>query len=394
MSFVSGDELRQLLIRLREALTRLILDTFAGQVDGDDQACGTALVELARLGKQARNLLFDNVNASDSLRAVGKYLRTLDLPAGSIIQVVLRDTINDFVFPWAILYDGEYPSTEHPAEWKRFWGARYQIEQYVGRSDKVRPLIPRDVDIAFLPWDSFTEAKRMREKLIELVVPPHVRSIGELKTADALISAIKDDCAKFYCFFCHGHTRAPLDSDFGELVRRQLEIITAKERALATAAPNGGAPDARQLAFRYFITSMRALMNSNLTAKDHAIELSDGTVTYQELVARVGEIRLKSQPVFLLDMCQSAQLFPGMTENFVGLFLKLRAATIIGTECEISPALGYAFADTFLESMFLKGRTTGEALLDAREALARRRNPLGLVFTLYGRATRALVPRM
>jgi hypothetical protein len=173
------------------------------------------------------------------------------------------------------------------------------------KADSARPLPPKDVDFAFLPWDSFAEAKRVRETLNRLASPPHIESIGEYKTADALIEAIKSDRVNFYCFFCHGHTRAPLDADFGELLKRQLEIIKAKEAALGTAA-GGGAPDARRIALLQFITSMKALMKSSLTAKDHAIELSDGTVNYQELAARVGMIRLQTQPVFFLDMCQSA----------------------------------------------------------------------------------------
>jgi hypothetical protein len=391
-SFVSREELSKLLIEVREALTRLIIDTFGGQVDGDDQVYGAALDKLARLGRRAWILLFNNVSASESLAVVSNYLKALNLPDGSIIQIVLRDTISDFVFPWSILYDGEDPNAEHPAEWRHFWGARYQIEQYVGRSDSARPLLPKDIDFAFLPWDSFAEAELVWKTLSKMVSPPHIESIGKYRTPIALVNAIKSDRVNFYCFFCHGHTRSSQDLGFANLIRRQLQIIKAKEEALAEAA-DGKPPDARRIALTQFVTSMKALMNSSLSANDDAIELSDGTVNYQELIASVGTTRMQTQPVFFLDMCQSAQLFPGMSESFVGLFLKLKAATVIGTECEISPALGHAFAEVFLDSMFLKGRTAGEALLDARGALARRRNPLGLVYTLYGRATRALVPK-
>jgi hypothetical protein len=159
------------------------------------------------------------------------------------------------------------------------------------------------------------------------------------------------------------------------------------------AAVSNGAPDPRRDALNQFIVSMKALKMSSLNARDHTIDLSDGTVAYVDLADRVSDCRFATQPVFLLDMCESAQLFPGHSENFVALFLKLKASAVVGTECEISPALGQAFADVFIDAMLLRGRSVGEALLDARQALAARRNPLGLVYTLYGQATRSLVPR-
>jgi hypothetical protein len=139
---------------------------------------------------------------------------------------------------------------------------------------------------------------------------------------------------------------------------------------------------------------MKALMTSSLAAKDHLISLSDEDVGYQNLAGAVGRLRFRTQPVLLLDMCQSAQLFPGVNESFVGLFLKLQAGTVIGTECEISPSLGRAFAELFMQAMFRNGRSAGEALLDAREELCRQGNPLGLVYTLYGRTTRTLARKL
>jgi hypothetical protein len=388
ISVIPPNDLLSLLLDVREAYSQLNLDIFGGET-GDKHLYETGIERLAKLGHRAWTLLFNNNDAKTSLLAIGDYLKSVGLAPDSIVQIVLKDSISDFIFPWSILYDGEYPNSKHPARWQSFWGARYQIEQFVGRSDSIRPLAPAYVDVAFLPWDSFPETNLVREALGLMASPPRIEVLGECTNRASLVEAIKSDRANFYCFFCHGHTRAPEDPAFGNLIRRQLQIIQDKEAGLAAA--NDGPPNERQTAMRQFIVSMKALLTSSLTAKDHLISLSDEDVGYQDLVGEVGRSRFETQPVLFLDMCQSAQLFPGVNESFVALFLKLQASTVIGTECEISPALGRAFAEKFMEAMFQNGRSAGEALLDAREALAGQGNPLGLVYTLYGRATRTLV---
>jgi hypothetical protein len=194
---------------------------------GDDETYKAAVNCLAELGRRAWRLLFHNTNSTESLNSIGAYLKELGLSVGSIVQVVLKESLAEFVFPWALLCDKDNQS--NIADWRHFWGARYQIEQYVGRSAAVRPLQAMDVDFAFLPWDSFKEAGKVRAKLTAIASPPRIESVGECTTDEALIDTIRNDRANFYCFFCHGHTRKPYDPAFGDLIQRQLAIIKAKK---------------------------------------------------------------------------------------------------------------------------------------------------------------------
>lgn len=391
VSFVPHAELAVLLIDFREVMTKLILDSFDGNAVGSESICNAALLELAKTGNRAWRLLFENNAASESLSAIGNYLKSLRLSDRSAIQIVLRDTIADFVFPWPILYDGEYPSAANPAEWRNFWGARYQIEQIVDFRRSVRSLAPESVSYAFLPWDAFPEAKLVRERLDGMKSLATVQSLGEVKTQAQLIAAIKDDLVNFYCFFCHGHTRAPTDPVFENFLKKQYKTLTDIEQILTLQTDPE--TQARCAALKQYVVAIRAMLRSNMNATDHTINLTDEIVKYQEFVGVLGSARFESQPIVFLDICQSAQFFPGMFENFVALFLKLRAATVIGTECEISPALGECFARSFVDQLVRNGSTAGEALLDARNSLFSQKNPLGLVFTLYGRGNRSLVPK-
>jgi hypothetical protein len=389
VSFISGEELADLLLDYRAMMTQQILNSFDGNAIGSEGICEAALLELAKTGNRAWRLLFDNNAASDSLVAVGNYLRSLRLPDRSAIQIVLRDTIADFVFPWSILYDRPYPDASHPPEWQGFWGARYQIEQIVDLRGSVKQLAPARMDYAFLPWDSFPQAQLIRDRFSKMKGMTSVRSMGEVRSQDALIEAINTDAVNFYCFFCHGHMKAPADPVFAGFLQKQFKIITDIADKLDKEDP---ATPPKSAALKQYVIALKEMLRSSLTASDHTINL-DEEIAYQTLAARLAGARFESQPIVFLNMCQSAQFFPGVQENFAALFLKLKAATVIGTECEISPALGEAFAGFFIDHMVETGSTAGEALLDARNKLFERKNPLGLVYTLYGHAGRSLVPK-
>ncbi|MCG6204044.1 hypothetical protein LPW26_05310 [Rhodopseudomonas sp. HC1] len=388
-SFVSHEDLNALLIDVRVAYTRLILKSFGGSATSDSSVCQSALDDLAKLGVRAWRLLFNNTAADDSLVAVGKYLKQLKLPNRSIIQIVASKTISDFVFPWALLYDDDLGAAR-PAQWAGFWGARYQIEQAVRRSNRERPQPSQALDYTYLSWKQFAESENLRTVLSRFIAKPRVDFLGDITSADQLIDAIQDDRINFYCFFCHGHTQAPGDPVFKGLLDRQMQIIKDVENSLALL---GDEQAPKRQVLKDYIVTLRELLRSNLAATDHEIKFADISIQYQPFAALVSNLKFHSQPVLLMNMCQSAQLFPGASECFVALFLKLKAAAVIGTECEISPALGEAFGRSFIAAMMHDGTTVGEALLDARNALIAQNNPLGLVYTLYGQATRSLIPK-
>ena len=97
------------------------------------------------------------------------------------------------------------------------------------------------------------------------------------------------------------------------------------------------------------------------------------------------------RPIIFLNMCHSAALVPSMTRGLLRLFLDCDAAVVIGTESAMTSVFAHAFALELFKHLF-GGSDVGTALWRARRHFLAEnlRNPLGLAYTLYGRATAKL----
>jgi CHAT domain len=96
--------------------------------------------------------------------------------------------------------------------------------------------------------------------------------------------------------------------------------------------------------------------------------------------------RWQRAPLVFLNGCSTVGFNPYAPSPFVVQFVKTRgAAAVIGTEVTVWEILAAEMAETFFR-LFLRGSSAGEALRTARRLLLRKNNPLGLVYTLYGRA--------
>jgi hypothetical protein len=94
-------------------------------------------------------------------------------------------------------------------------------------------------------------------------------------------------------------------------------------------------------------------------------------------------------PFVLLNGCETGTL--GLTrtnENFFpGIFLDAGAAAVIATEAPIWDPFGLGFA-TCLVNLLQSGTPVGEALLRSRlYYLETVKNPLGLIYSLYGNSS-------
>jgi hypothetical protein len=96
------------------------------------------------------------------------------------------------------------------------------------------------------------------------------------------------------------------------------------------------------------------------------------------------------RPVVFLNMCHSADLVPSMTSGLVNMFLERDASAVLGTECVMTSVFAHEFAQQIFNDLFAH-RDIGTALWKARRHFIDNRNPLGLAYTLYGRATVRLV---
>ena len=114
------------------------------------------------------------------------------------------------------------------------------------------------------------------------------------------------------------------------------------------------------------------------------IELTHGKLYLDELYGRIE--KLESSPFVILNMCESAQVTPSLSDSFIHFFIDRGARGVIGTECPMTLEFAHPFAEQFLGEM-IAGTNVGVALLNARRRFLEFKNPLGLAYTLFGSAT-------
>jgi len=95
------------------------------------------------------------------------------------------------------------------------------------------------------------------------------------------------------------------------------------------------------------------------------------------------EVIWEHHPLVFLNACGSLGYSPSALSPFISLLVSdNQAAGVIGTEIVVWEYLAKDMACLFLER-FLNGESAGQALLYARRALLAKKNPLGLIYTLY-----------
>jgi hypothetical protein len=123
-------------------------------------------------------------------------------------------------------------------------------------------------------------------------------------------------------------------------------------------------------------------------AKKPHLAFDDGDILPSDLDAAPWRHR----PLVFLNGCATAGFRPDALSPFITRFVEDRQASgLIGTEVVVFETFASKFALLFLER-FLQGSSAGDALLAVRRILLSRRNPLGLVYTLYAAAELSLAP--
>jgi hypothetical protein len=96
--------------------------------------------------------------------------------------------------------------------------------------------------------------------------------------------------------------------------------------------------------------------------------------------------RWTHHPLVFLNGCGTAGFSADALSPFITTLVRDRwASGVVGTEIAVREALAREFARLFL-SHFLAGKSAGEAMLGARLALLAKKNPLGLIYTLFAAA--------
>jgi hypothetical protein len=111
------------------------------------------------------------------------------------------------------------------------------------------------------------------------------------------------------------------------------------------------------------------------------LELSDGRI--DSIFLEASRLEWQHHPLVLLNGCATGDYGP---ESYVSLIEDFRAAGasgVIGTECPVPELFAEAYAAALLPRVFRRERL-GQAMLEVRlEFLRKKKNLLGLVYTLF-----------
>lgn len=375
---ISPTELASIQTSIRAVLYELVLQ--AGKaadpsapfaVDGYDEK--RALQKLARPGSE----LWAKLIGAQGLEGVERLLDEKRLGDGGAIQIIFDRQAGDLVLPLGFLYRGDIGDGVNPkALWKNFFGARYEIETLY---ESARPAAAAPVQssaraMACMLWRSFKEADSEVEALRTWAKAADVAfAPPNIEDADSFFDRLNDASIGLYYFFCHGQTR-PADANAGRLFADEIKVILSGYTQKPAWA--GTAED------------LARILSDSSRAQETSIQLTQSTILYSDLKNR--GVRDIHGAIMVLNMCQSAQNVFGVSPEFVSLFQRWRAQTVIGTECFISPALGQCFSDAFRTSLGA-GASCARALMAARQTMrAKGFGPLGLAYTLYGRGAACL----
>jgi hypothetical protein len=100
------------------------------------------------------------------------------------------------------------------------------------------------------------------------------------------------------------------------------------------------------------------------------------------------------RPLVFINGCHTTALEPEQALEFVTSFIRVaNAAGVIGTEITIFESLARSFAEDCLRRFIVGGKTIGEAVREARLALLKAGNPLGLVYIPFAITNLRMVGR-
>lgn len=372
---ISTNDLNNLLAKVRNFWTHLVVNTYSRKLTVSRTTYDSYLKDLRDLGMQAWSLLFDirTSNQEGASERVGQILAELTSLLQSnddqTIQITYADDNGDFIFPWSILHPPTAP--DEPVDPLRFWGARYRIEQVTNGPRKDR-IDERPVNILFALDPSFGDApsqKKMFEDYqsanqaeLKISAP-----ISDQKTLANYLT--QDPSVHLLYFYCHGYAAnrpGMIMADGVKALQGYIEEIRKQANDEATA---GALEKLLELTSKMAGESWIYLGNA---------EVKETDLTLLKFFA-------KRRPIVFLNMCQSADLAPSMSSGLVRLFLKRDASAVVGTESPMTGLFADAFSRRVLDAL-LGGDNIGTALWKARRHFLNERNPLGLAYTLYGRA--------
>jgi hypothetical protein len=371
-SSVSEGDAATLLVRVRDFWTDLSLTNYASDLTVTRTTFDIHLKRLRDLGMRAWTLLFGARHAGKegASERIGKLLSEMQLKEGTRIQIA-HSGAGDFVFPWSILYP---PTTdENQVDPFQFWGARYQIEQVI-EGPQCDVLTDEPINVVFALDPAFGNAAE-QVRLLEAyhaASPQRLLITKPIKDEKTLFQELgRKPSAHLIYFYCHGYAPDSQPKFRGEGVKLMRQRIDKLGQ---------GTPERQAL---------ETLLTLTTKMEDEPwVHIGDAYIRESRLVLQ--EFFETRRPIVFLNMCQSADLLPSMSSGLVRIFLDHNASAVVGTEGQMTSTFANPFAEAIFNALF-GGDDIGTSLWKARRHfLSRMHNPLGLAYTLYGRAVARL----
>jgi len=373
---ISMREVAGYLARTRSAL-RLLTDTYQHQ-ETDTYSAETFLDDMSLIGNEIWRRLF----GSEAGQRMAEILKRELTREGTIVQVWTEVAARDFMLPWAWIYPQRViPGRRQQTDARQFWGYQFVVEQLRQQLlNEKRPASVMKGEPLRLTGalHGFPAAPSERE-FFEQCSEKYAARLAwkELKPAEWRDFLPKCNAHLVY-LYCHGHTQQVLSPEEARTYRgllREMLNLTTEESARMESMTDG---------MRKLIRGQTAIMigNETLNLQDiNTFNVDDPTLA----------------PVIFLNMCESAEFYPGATDNLIDSLLTRGALGVIGTEVPVLAAFGDAFARGFFEAFFAagksgEGREIGAVIWQLRRIFLDQGNPLGFVYTYFGDVTTRLKP--
>src|ERR1043165_9307007 len=394
---ISTNDLSALLAKVRNFWTHLVVNTYSRKLTVSRTTYDSYLKELRGYGMEAWSLLFNirTSNQEGASERIGQIIASADEKLTEVtsllqsnddktIQISYADDTGDFIFPWSILHPPTAP--DEPVDPLRFWGARYRIEQVMNDGPKRDRIDERPINILFALDPTFGDAPSQKKMFADYQSANQSELQISAPISDQKMLAsylIRDPSVHLLYFYCHGYAATRpgmIMADGVQALQHYIEEIRkqANDDDSATADAQANDDDSATADALEKLLELTSKM-----AGESWIYLGDAEVKESDLTLL--KFFAKRRPIVFLNMCQSADLAPSLSSGLVRLFIKRDASAVVGTESPMTSLFADAFSRRVLDAL-LGGDNIGTALWKARRHFLIERNPLGLAYTLYGRA--------
>jgi hypothetical protein len=317
----------------------------------DEAIARRVTVALADAGKQVWNMIFNPPRAPDGLKRLGDDLRRM--PEGSTFRVILES--QDFIVPWALLYDKPGPVSAETLDWNGFWGYRYILDalppgRYPAPAIEDAPL---KLQLLFNDDERLKRFTDAQELLVREELAAAEASVARGNDAIRQALMAPSDAALIY-FYCHGDRKSG------------AETVERPYRDAARWARGDTQPSMIQL------------------ADESALYFSPKTLMRLADLRDLPVAALPHRPLVFLNACEGASQEAFYYDGFMPFFMEQQGARgFIGTEVKAPQLLGHDLALAFLRQ-FAQGRPVGEILWQLRRHyLDRHHTILAFNYSLY-----------